>query len=226
MKLSQIVDYKNYLEETTPVEATPIAHAKLAPILHSVKSNAIQFTHLTERLAQHYQDVLNSIDEFDQTIDAVKGEITGLISQLEPTYYKESYRLYSQEMIHDSDELILNRRFNLTADVLNFITARILNHGDWHHAGMIIRPGHEEWITHLVGCDPLYLVDTRLELIEPAVLRFNDQYRRRLRTYAVDESVTDPILDRLPNGQFGYCLVYNYFNYKPFEIVAAYLTEI
>jgi predicted methyltransferase len=30
----------------------------------------------------------------------------------------------------------------------------------------------------------------------------------------------------LPDNQFGFCLVYNFFNYKPQEIINQYLTEI
>jgi SAM-dependent methyltransferase len=179
-----------------------------------------------DRLSRDYKNVLGSIDHFERTVDDIKDEISHLIQQMEPAYFAESLRLYSQEMIHDTAEYILNRRIEITPDVAGYITARIQAHGDWHHAGMIIHPGHEEWITYLVGHDPLYLVAPMSELLDPAVLRFNDQYQRRLRTYTVTESVDNPILEYLPDNQFGFCLVYNFFNYKPQEIINQYLTEI
>jgi hypothetical protein len=226
MKLSDIIAYRNQLDEATPLNGVLVAHDRLAPVLHTVKSNDIQLTHLVDRLSQDYKNVLGSIDHFERTIDDIKDEISYLIQQMEPAYLAESYRLYSQEMIHDTAEYILNRRIEITPDVAGYIAARIQAHGDWHHAGMIIHPGHEEWITYLVGHDPLYLVAPMPELLDPAVLRFNDQYQRRLRTYTVTESVDSPILEYLPNSQFGFCLVYNFFNYKPLEIVNQYLTEI
>jgi SAM-dependent methyltransferase len=85
---------------------------------------------------------------------------------------------------------------------------------------------HEDWIKELVGCDPLYLVDTHSELLEPAKLRFNDQYQRRLRTYTIRETTESNMLDQLPDGQFGFCLAYNFFNYKPLEVIEAYLKEL
>jgi SAM-dependent methyltransferase len=92
--------------------------------------------------------------------------------------------------------------------------------------GLILRPGHEDWIRDLVACDPLYLVDTHDELLEPARLKFNDQYQRRLRTYTIKETNNPGILNQLPEGQFGFCLVYNFFNYKPIEIIELYLSEL
>jgi SAM-dependent methyltransferase len=226
MKLSDIIAYRNQLDEATPLNGVLVAHDRLAPVLHTVKSNDIQLTHLVDRLNQDYKNVLGSIDHFERTVDDIKDEISHLIQQMEPAYFAESLRLYSQEMIHDTAEYILNRRIEITPDVAGYITARIQAHGDWHHAGMIIHPGHEEWITYLVGHDPLYLVAPMSELLDPAVLRFNDQYQRRLRTYTVAESVDNPILEYLPDNQFGFCLVYNFFNYKPQEIINQYLTEI
>jgi hypothetical protein len=126
----------------------------------------------------------------------------------------------------DSNEYILNRQQSLTVEIKELIIARLQRHGDWHHAGMIIRPGHEDWINLLVGCDPLYLVDTNRDLLDPAVLRFNDQYQRRLRTYEAAENLTDAILKQLPQEQFAFCLVYNFFNFKPMELVTKYLSEL
>jgi SAM-dependent methyltransferase len=226
MKLSDIIAYRNRLDEATPSNGVLIAHDRLAPLLHTVKSSDVEFTHLVDRLSQDYKNVLGSIDHFERTVEDIKEEISYLIQQMEPAYFAESYRLYSQEMIHDTAEYILNRRIEITPEVASYITARIQAHGDWHHAGMIVHPGHEEWITHLVGHDPLYLVAPIPELLEPAVLRFNDQYQRRLRTYTVAESVDGAILEHLPDSQFGFCLVYNFFDYKPQEIINQYLTEI
>jgi hypothetical protein len=60
----------------------------------------------------------------------------------------------------------------------------------------------------------------------PAESRIPDQYQRRLRTYTVTESAQDPMLNQLPSGQFAFCLIYNFFDFKPLEIVNAYLSEL
>lgn len=42
----------------------------------------------------------------------------------------------------------------------------------------------------------------------------------------IDESLKGGMMDRLPDEQFSYCLVYNFFNFKPIEIISLYLSEI
>jgi hypothetical protein len=226
MKLSSLIAYKNLLEEMIPLDTVPLAHDKLAPVLYTVQSNEVQFANLSQQLEDDYRSVLEKLNQFDQTAENIKNQIDSLIHLNEPIYYENSTELYRQMVQHDSNEYILSRQQTLTAEVKELIIARLQRYGDWHHAGMIIRPGREDWINLLVGCDPLYLVDTDKELLDPAVLRFNDQYQHRLRTYEATEISNDAILKQLPQEQFAFCLVYNFFNFKPMEIVARYLFEL
>jgi SAM-dependent methyltransferase len=226
MKLSYIIAYKNKLDELTPLDTTPLTHDKLTPLMNIVKDNELQFTSLIDQMEKNYFLILNKFDAFDQTIENIKSAIVELIRQKESLYYEESMRLYQQEIANDSAEHILDRRLPIFDEVVEILKVRLKNYGDWHHSGLIIRPGHEDWIRELVALDPLYLVDQAETLLDPAVLRFNDQYQRRLRTYTLVESLTDPMMPTIPNGQFGFCLVYNFFNYKPIEVIEAYLREI
>ena len=226
MKLSSLLVYKSILEEMMPLDTAPLAHNTLSPAVHTVKTNDLQFSNLTEQLEQQYRTIVDELCAFEQTMESVVNEIDAMVQQYEPAYYATSTELYQQMCEYDTAESLLDRRLNPTDTVAQFLTARIQAHGDWHHAGLIIRPGREDWINLLVGCDPLYLVDTDAALLDPAVLRFNDQYQRRLRIYTVTESTDWPMLDALPTGQFGFCLAYYFFNFKPIEIVRAYLHEL
>jgi hypothetical protein len=78
----------------------------------------------------------------------------------------------------------------------------------------------------MVGFDPLYLVDIRYELFQPSLDKFNSLYQNRLRTHIVTENLNEDILTNIPNNQFGFCLAYDYLNYRPFEIIKKYLIEM
>ena len=91
---------------------------------------------------------------------------------------------------------------------------------------MIIHPGAEPFINNMVGCDPLYIIDESQYLLEPVLNSFNNTYQRRLRPYVIEESWDSEILTRIPNGQFGCCLAYNYFDFRPVEMIRKYLNEI
>lgn len=226
MKLSSLVAYRNHLESMLPIDTAPLAHDRLAPVLHRVETDDFQSPELTNQLKLDYAAVIDQLSQFEDTVVKVQAAIDQTVALLETSYFQESSVLYQQMMDHDSVSHILNRRFAITESTRNFVTARIQLNGDWQHAGMIVRPGREDWIDLLVGCDPLYLVDTDLNLLQPAVLRFNDQYQRRLRTYAVNERNTDSVLGQLPDAQFAFCLAYNFFNFKPIQVINQYLTEL
>jgi hypothetical protein len=209
-----------------PIDSAPFVHEILAPILHEIKSSDYQSSELTEKLVKNYNEILDSIANLESTVDLVRESIDQTITHHEASLYTESEVLYTHMMEHDSVDYILDRRFALTDVAQDFIKARIQLQGNWKHAGMVIRPGREDWIDLLVGCDPLYLVDNNLGLLEPAVLRFNDQYQRRLRTYEVKE-LNDPFLLRdLPDQQFAYVLAYNFFNFKTENVIKTYLNEL
>jgi hypothetical protein len=108
---------------------------------------------------------------------------------------------------------------DVTDDIYDFINARIKLYDDWKYPGMIIRPGRESFIDQMVGCDRLYLVDQSYDLLQPAQDRFGQSYRNRLRTFVMCEKRDNGILQDLPDGQFGLVVAYNFFNFRPMEII-------
>jgi SAM-dependent methyltransferase len=91
---------------------------------------------------------------------------------------------------------------------------------------MIIRPGVDTFIDDMVAYDPLYLVDLDYDYLKPAVDKFNQIYQNRLRKYTITNDLGEHILNKLPDDQFGMCLAYNYFNFRPLDIIKKYLAEI
>jgi hypothetical protein len=198
----------------------------LGKITHLVDSQSIQLGDFKQQLDNQYNTVYSNIDQFEHTLTQLKKEIQTQIEIAEKPWFQESYRLYDQEMRNDSVDHILNRRPILSEDTENYLRVRIQNYVDWQHPGMIIRPGVEKFIEDIVGYDPLYLIDQEHDLLVPAFDRFPEEYQRRLRLYTVKENVDSEILDKIPNSQFGFCLAYNFFEFKPFEIVRKYMAEV
>jgi hypothetical protein len=129
-------------------------------------------------------------------------------------------------MCYDTTEHILNRKLRCDPESAELLQGRILRYTDWRVPGLIFRPALEQHVEQLVPLDPLYMIDNNLELLEPACQGFTEEYRRRLRLYTAEEILGKPILALLPDAQFGYCFAYNYFNYKPLELICQYLDEL
>lgn len=226
MKLSQLVAYLNHLEEFDTQKAQQAIMPHLDPVLHKISTHDLQFSHFTQTLTNLRANVQSVLAEFDDTIDLLKKEILSGIESMEPHYLRESYKLYSEDMVNDSNELILDRRPSLPEDVTNYVRARLMRHSDWHHPAMIIRPGLESWINDLVALDPMYLVDINHDLTEPAASRFTPEYKGRLRRYTIRESTDGTMLKGLPQDQMALVLAYHYFNFKPLEMIRCFFQEI
>ena len=226
MKLSELVAYRNQLNRLTIEEARTRTDLDISHIKYLINNKDFDPNNLKDQIQAKHHEIHQKFDEFISLVEQAKQEAQAEIDLKEQYWLEETYRLYSQEMVHDTDEHILNRRPNLSDQQDNIIRVRIKNFSNSLQPGMIIRPGLETFIQDMVSFDPLYLVDRSDEMLFPSTFEFPDQYRRRLRPYIIDEYDSAPILDRIPDNQFGMCLAYNFFNFKPLPVIERYLTEL
>lgn len=226
MKLSTLIAYRNLLDSYIPSDIHMHVGQKLDPVMHVIQHHEVKFPADLQDLVDQRKAIDENLEGFYNKLQLLRKNLQDIINTIEPRYLLESYQLYEEMYKSDEPDYILGRRLDFDADTISYLRGRIREHSDWHRAGLIIRPGREDWVEDLVGLDPLYLVDHCQELLGPAQLKFNTEYRKRLRLYQIHEDRDKPILNQLPDNQFGFCLVYNFFNYKPFEIVRTYLKEI
>lgn len=226
MKLSDLINYQMELDNMSAVSIRQQADIDLEKITYLVGHQSIQLAEHANILQLKHKEIQQTFDAFEVNLNQLKAELKQLIETTEKPWFAESYRLYEQEMIHETTEYILNRRPEITPETEQFYRTRIVRYNDWQHPAMIIRPGQETYINELVALDPLYLVDESHDLLLPALSQFNEHYQQRLRTYAINERSGEDILGKLPNGQFGLVFAYNFFNFRPFEVLKTYLTEI
>jgi SAM-dependent methyltransferase len=226
MKLSDLVNYRCELEAMSTVALSREVDLNIEKITHLVETQPIQVEEFSSTLQLQKQGIRQSFVNFEKDLTQLKSKLNELIAASEKPWFQESYRLYEQEMIHETAEYILDRRPEIGMATEQFYRTRIVRYNDWRHPAMIIRPGRETYINELLACDPLYLVDESHDLLAPAMNLFNEQYQNRLRPYTINERNSEYILEKLPNGQFGLVLAYNFFNFRPFEIIKQYLAEI
>lgn len=227
MKLSELVAYRNQLNRLNIEHAQTQTDSDIGAIKHLVNNKDFDVNNLKQQLQQKHYEIRAKFQEFTDLIVQARNEAQQQIDLKEQYWLDETHRLYSQEMINDSDDHILGRRPVLSEEHDNIIRARIKNFSGNLYPAMIIRPGLETFINDMVSFDPLYLVDQNQELMFASTIGFPEQYRRRLRLYTVNERDQSlPILNRLPDNQFGMCLAYNFFNFKPLPVIERWLVEL
>jgi SAM-dependent methyltransferase len=227
MKLSELVTYYNELNQMTMLTEKSRVSGELDKINYLVKNQKVQLLEQVQELENQQTEIFHCFDQYEHKLDALKKQVKNLIYETEKSWFVESYRLYDQEMINETTEEIQARTTsNISKDTESFYISRLSKYNAWTHPAMIIRPGFEPYLNHLVACDPLYVVDLKHELLKPSVSQHNEVYQQRMRQYVVNERDHGKILAKLPDNQFGLVFAYNFFNFRPLEVIKRYLEEI
>lgn len=225
MKISELVEYLNTLDQEHVSPDYYSAMSKFNALRHLTDHHHLQFHEFSENLSTAFKTVEHNILTIESLVNELKDKIIGTIENLELTQLASTERWYHDEQPTETHSYILQRRMKID-DASNFLLqSRLKLFTDWRLPGMIIRPGLESFIEHLVPLDPLYLVDQHRKLLAPTLKKFNLKYRRRLRPYVVDDYQFENPLWQLPNDQFGFIFAWNFLNYKPIHIVERYLTD-
>lgn len=225
MILSNIVRYLNELEAIDFQEVNSQAQRNLSAINHVISGHETNVGFYKMRMQKRYDTVVDALNQYQRVFSNLKDELTQTVRNHEKDYYKNSTKLYETAMRYDSNEHVLDRRLSIDDDSNLILRSRLRMYTDWRTPGLIIHPGHESFIEDMVPLDPMYILDTNQDLIAPALNKFNDQYRARLRSYIVDEE-RKTLLNELPQQQFGCVFAYNFFNYRPIELINRYVQEL
>lgn len=226
MKLSELVGYLNLLDSNELAPDYHDAIKRFQEIAHVVTNHSVQIDEYGSIFSEKINNMVSEFQNAQTALDDLKENVRKQIAALEPAYYQNSQRLYEEEMCYETTEYILNRRLSIDPDSRLLLIGRLLQYTDWRLPGLIIRPGYEKFIEHLVPLDPLYVVDQHEDLLKPAIQAFTPEYQRRLRPYVINDYEHADALWQLPFNQFGFIFAYNYFNYKPIKVLKCYLDSM
>jgi SAM-dependent methyltransferase len=226
MKLSDLVDLRNQLRAWHPDQLNLPVREATSALIYQGSNHPAGLGEATAVLQQRQDQIFQHCSAYADSVTEYVRQLDDLIAQQEPHYLSESYRLYDQFMRREQPDYILNRRLGLSVEARDSWNTKIAKLSDWKYPGLVIRPGREDWPEGMVALDPLYVADLNHDLLAPVRERFNEQYKGRLRFQIINESDEQNLLPDIPREQIGLVCVYNFFNYRPFEMIRRYLDEI
>lgn len=146
-------------------------------------------------------------DEFNQKKDLM----TSSPNSLGPTWTANNDRKYRQIVID--------------SDLLTQIANKIRKFTDWRYPTLEIGPGDGRWTDHLVGSDPLYLIDIHKEYLDIVKQKYPKKFSDRIRAYHIDQhnrSWSD--FSDLPINQMGFIFswgVFDFYSYEQVDVLLA-----
>ena len=225
MKLSDLVKYRAQLQEFNTQDVIDIVYREIMPMLHRVRQSGNLTPH-DQAIADSYDKIQNSIKEFGNNIQLAHDAVQARIDHNGKDYFARSSLCYEDLRGAFKNPKHLERRITLSEESHNIISTRISLRADWHYPGLVIHPSHETWIDLMVAMDPLYVMDEDWDWLEPLKVRYSANYQKRVRYFVTPPFSNAPLMGNVPNTQLGVVLVYNFFNYKPFEVIQHFLDKI
>jgi SAM-dependent methyltransferase len=170
---------------------------------------------------QHYTHIHDIIQKARALRHRALDELDFKIIMLEDEYIKRDEKSFSVSR-HHQEGLDKTRVLMPDSSIESLVRARMGKLVSWQYPGLELRPGDGTWTKRLVACEPLYLADIDVRLMDPAVAQFNSAYQKKLRLY---ESSPGNV-GALPLGQFGFVFSWGYFNFLPFALIRDYLRDV
>ncbi len=227
MLLSDLVKLKLELKQYTNLDQVKAAATVVDNNVKALRSTAsgIEYDkHITDITKVLWRDLNKLNKEVQAKVNQITESIDTQIQEQTSKYFEKSYATIPATV--EQDRTSSNRQLKLPPDLYNMLLGRIQLYADWHYPGMEIGPHDGEFTPHLVGCDPLYLVDVHYEYLESTRSKFAEEYQARLRSYCIGHGSNEKGLSELPKNQFGFIFSWNVFNYLPFEEIKRYLIDI
>lgn len=230
MKLSELIQLREYLMKGFDLNEV------IKSIDHSIsKLQFIRNLPIDLKFAEYTDSYINHLDNLKHQILKPEAEIPQLIAQIDQqvsdmtrNYFARGYMINGHYATNGTDvqHERKGRLLPMRPETKEIVLGRIKQYSDWHYPGLEIGPGDGIWTEHLVGFDPLYIVDQYQEFIDSTKKKFPIEYRNRLRGYTVGVTEDDDTdISFLPDNQFGFIFSWNLFNYFPLEHIRKYLTH-
>jgi hypothetical protein len=162
--------------------------------------------------------LINRYKQLDIDSQNIVNSLVELISTVDDQINDQANKLMQQEQKNESmlkkfQEYTDRSGYQISEKLRTLITTRSL----WYYPGLQMYPISKDWIDLMVANDPLYLLDTDLNLLLDKIKEYPDQYQRRLCLYQD--------IDQLPYNQFGIVLIWGFLNYMPFDYTVDYLKK-
>lgn len=233
MNFVELVRLNNQLSGLTMTDLQEAVSLRFELIEHQLDvPQAAVDQQLIQNLLQRHSLLQENFKFLEQDLDVLKRTVHDRIQEESHVWFQNSTIRYEKELeskYYQKPEAVgLHRNKPTVMDtaLAQMLKSRVGSYCDWHYPAMVIHPMQETFIEDMVGSDPLYLVDESHHLLQPTLDKFNPVYKHRLRPYVIEESYDWPILNQLPDNQFGFCLAYNFLNYRPFELIKKYIQEV
>lgn len=164
----------------------------------------------------------NALEEYLTVVRQFEGKLNFTVYSNKKDYIKQSEIIYKEniEKMLFEEELIWAKNWPPKSVELENFHNNIINYCNWQYGGLIIGAKDSPVLESVVATEPFYMIerfDGYLNLLKE---RFHPDFIRKVKYYLVED------IKKLPNNSLGLIVVFNEFNFIPWNITANLLNEL
>ena len=223
-----LVELLTFLEVLKEVDTESEADVFFKQIKSEVREcdRPVTYGHTFQSLQQSYDQLKTAYQEYQTQIYTIKQLTNQRIQAFDQQSLLDSYNRWDGGERHEMSHAILNRRHLIDPVTEAILGVRLKMKVSWQWPALVFRPFHAWHVESLVGCDPMYFIDTDKDLLAATDSYFTPEYQRRICRYEFKEHNDQPMLSQLPVSQFGLVYAPFFLNFRPMEMIQQYLLEV
>jgi len=178
-----------------------------------------------------FVELFDTYTRTEELLDQTEQYVTAHFNKIDAQMHTESLPLYDADYENLNNVSFLNpleyrnRELEISSRTQELLVSRISSYINWNIPAVQLCPSSGNLTEHLVGCDPLYLLDIDMIHMNDIKKKFTQQYQNRLRYYSIGKEEI-PDFSSLPSGQIGFVLAWSFFNYRTKAYIETSLIQL
>jgi SAM-dependent methyltransferase len=216
-KISDLIKFKNELTEkynTMSEGLDEVIEIKAVNLkIAEIDNFAVDYKSDLHAIINSYTDILHEnakiTSKLKTLIDKVDADIEALADKL---FLNAEYQ--SKFVPYPAFDFWHNENLDKTLRV------KMHQYSDWRYPGLQYNIRHKKFVDCMIASDPLYITSNTVEECKEITKEYSELYQSRLRMY------TNNDWDKLPANQFGFILIWNYFEFHSIIKIKEFLEKI
>lgn len=219
VKLSEILYRYEKLKSLSAAVPKDKMKAYISDINSAVDSLKFIESHELKKLES---TLIESMDEYFTLVKKITSKLKDTVDSNHKQYLEQNKVIWQTnlEKMLFHEHLEWARLWPPTEIEYHDFRSHLKQYINWQYPGLIVGAKESNLINSLVGTEPLYVVERYVEYFELQKNRFPINFSRKLRFYDINN------LHLLPHSAIGIAVVYNEFNFMPWEFTQNILTNI
>lgn len=161
------------------------------------------------------KELLSKLDAYLELNLKIQNKLKNTVDSNQKEYLETNKKIWhtNLEKMTFSEHLVWEKMWPPSEIEFKHFSNQIKQHVNWQYPGLIFGAKNTDMIKSLIGLEPMYVVERFSEYFNLQKEKFHQDFARKIRFYDFNN------MDTLPQNAIGIIVVYNEFNFLPWNYI-------